>query len=495
MLQEIVGLRYEFIHRRGHYMMLHREEGLYAEELSEHQLRMLEANQIPRLLPLEVQEIDFRVHLLYNLTSKRMLSHVLKSEGFTKAQFFRLLYTITCAIDESGNYMLDEQQYVLRENFIFIGMDLSDIYLTYVPLRQMTEVIPIYRQIGGLVEQLGGRLKEGDQPAMRGLHECCNENFSLNSFKDKLLSLIGEAGSAATVIPFPKLSTSAKTKAEATGPTATSIINNVPEQPDRHISTQAASLPWKKTDLSDLNENNTLLLPEHWKLITLIMVVISLALLWSIYVERPSEASLHIAAGLSIWILDIWFTACYIGLPRIRPIAKKVQKPAEKFGHDDQDLSVPPASESVSQVQPANMQQYYENLHRHTTLLSSTKPDATVFLGAAVMNLKPIVAPVPQLDIVHNGEKVTIFLKDESIMIGRAEGEADVVLNEAGVSRLHAEVFLTEEGYAIKDIGSKNGTFLNGEQLVPYQAYKLGDQDTIRIVRVELVYKNPNITQ
>lgn len=133
MIQEIVGLRYEFVHRHGHYMMLYRDEGLQPEELSTHQLRMLESNAIPRLLPLEIQEIDFRIHLLYKLTSKRMLTHVLKVEGLTKMQLFKLLYTMVCTISDSGNYMLNEYNYVLKENFIFIGTDFTDIYLTYIP--------------------------------------------------------------------------------------------------------------------------------------------------------------------------------------------------------------------------------------------------------------------------------------------------------------------------------------------------------------------------
>lgn len=47
-------------------------------------------------------------------------------------------------------------------------------------------------------------------------------------------------------------------------------------------------------------------------------------------------------------------------------------------------------------------------------------------------------------------------------IIGR-EQDADVQISERQVSRQHAELKLTVEGYTIRDMGSKNGTFLNGE--------------------------------
>ncbi|MDM8527878.1 FHA domain-containing protein [Anaerolineales bacterium HSG24] len=49
-------------------------------------------------------------------------------------------------------------------------------------------------------------------------------------------------------------------------------------------------------------------------------------------------------------------------------------------------------------------------------------------------------------------------------IIGR-EPECDVPIIERQISRQHAEIALTVEGYQIRDLGSKNGTFLNGEAI------------------------------
>ena len=41
----------------------------------------------------------------------------------------------------------------------------------------------------------------------------------------------------------------------------------------------------------------------------------------------------------------------------------------------------------------------------------------------------------------------------------------DIVLDEPGVSRQHAGIRGDSEGYWIADLGSRNGTFVNGERV------------------------------
>lgn len=55
-------------------------------------------------------------------------------------------------------------------------------------------------------------------------------------------------------------------------------------------------------------------------------------------------------------------------------------------------------------------------------------------------------------------------LDREQLIIGRAL-DCDMVVADRQVSRYHARILRTDEGYLLEDLGSKNGTHLNGAKL------------------------------
>ncbi len=99
---------------------------------------------------------------------------------------------------------------------------------------------------------------------------------------------------------------------------------------------------------------------------------------------------------------------------------------------------------------------------------------------------------MPYLEVSRSGSGGSlerIDLSKPSFVIGRQGAEADWVIEEAGVSRLHAEFVKEPDGYAVKDLGSRNGTWLNGELLVPYQTHPLREGDIVKIISTEIIYK------
>jgi hypothetical protein len=58
--------------------------------------------------------------------------------------------------------------------------------------------------------------------------------------------------------------------------------------------------------------------------------------------------------------------------------------------------------------------------------------------------------------------------------------------SEKGVSRFHAQLDRYEQNIYITDLGSTNGTYLNGERLVKERGYMLRDGDEIRLAKLAL---------
>ena len=71
--------------------------------------------------------------------------------------------------------------------------------------------------------------------------------------------------------------------------------------------------------------------------------------------------------------------------------------------------------------------------------------------------------------------------------IGGEEGRADAVLRDEGVSCVHACLLQEDGEVMVMDEESENGTFCNGERLVPGQKKILRDGDILRFARLEYV--------
>jgi len=68
-------------------------------------------------------------------------------------------------------------------------------------------------------------------------------------------------------------------------------------------------------------------------------------------------------------------------------------------------------------------------------------------------------------------------ITSESTVIGRGQ-QADIQVIDEGISRRHAEIKHEGENILIRDLGSTNGTYCNGEKITEYQ---LSDGDKIQV--------------
>ncbi|MBN1890544.1 MAG: FHA domain-containing protein [Thermoflexales bacterium] len=151
-------------------------------------------------------------------------------------------------------------------------------------------------------------------------------------------------------------------------------------------------------------------------------------------------------------------------------------------------------------------------------------PDGTLFcsqcgalLSGDVLHTKPLVTPEkaapsaePRAPSVGSAEAeapsaLTILIKSsarqlsppsrDEYILGRADATRDIFPDidltpdggfEGGVSRRHARIYKQRGQLVVEDLGSANGTFLNGQRLTPYLPYPLCDKDEVQLGLVRL---------
>jgi hypothetical protein len=84
--------------------------------------------------------------------------------------------------------------------------------------------------------------------------------------------------------------------------------------------------------------------------------------------------------------------------------------------------------------------------------------------------------------VIEQGERAgqVLPMAQPALLIGRGK-DSDIVLLEQGVSREHARLQRGPQGWTLVDLGTTNGTFVNGKRLPAQDAFLLRPGDRITI--------------
>lgn len=110
----------------------------------------------------------------------------------------------------------------------------------------------------------------------------------------------------------------------------------------------------------------------------------------------------------------------------------------------------------------------------------SQKSHTAAFLQRNVTPGDPVVAgSVPSVVVLTGSRVGTVFpLKPKGSVLGRAE-DTDIVIDDDGISRVHAMIMIEDGRWVVRDLGSTNGTFV-GERRVGETPLMIHPGDRIR---------------
>jgi hypothetical protein len=431
MVNFLYGMNCELINNQAPCLVFSKNSVWAEVDLVEMEKKMLLNYPIPRLLPLRLNEMDLQITLSYSLGKKRTLSHLRQQQTLNEAECFQILFAIVTTILESKSHLLNEERYLVQESFIYIGIDYLDVNLIYLPIYVLADKPPLQTDLLKLTHDLltsPGIITSANAKQMILLLN--SASFQLNSFKELLFQAITELAS-------------------------------LPEAADFHHT--PAEEPWfpvpnQKKQLIKWRSHNPTLVT-----ITILIII----LIATLYITFPSIGMFNLSLGLSFLVINISF--------RLNQSIGKMDTGelpgSHTFGIPKQ-LSAP--------ILPDK--EYYSQLADQTTLLMPAieNSDATVLLPPPLKAF---------LELTQGDETELIKITNDTFIIGRSTEAAQFAINWVGLSRTHLEINRLGNEFVVKDLGSKNGSFLNDEAMVPHQSYPLKEGDCIRIVEKQFIYK------
>lgn len=537
---ELYDYHIDFVQTNGAYMKLRKSEthGFSKDDFQELQLKMIQSNTIPRLVPIRFEEKNGETSIFYRVEGLRRLRAIVKEKPMSMQDYYALFINIVQAIQDATNNMLDEDHYVLNEDFIYIGQNYHQVYLTYLPLKEISEKVNMHEKLKKLLLNLAGEVQgiHGGQFKMI-LSYIKDPGFSLQGLKKLLQDL-------QTVRPVDE--------AQGAYESSESGVVTTNEMEEVTITKKVKKLPP---------------LPRKMKIYTVLIGLLLIAASWKLS-EGSSSAMMIVSAVLSVIIIAGVVIYLFFWRPGVEPIItekevmvkrpkKQVDKKPQQTAANQQQASqtaseqhltlqdlqlemdavkqseepvtasaetqqAPAFSKRIEETTTANQQDgvheaaassvaVVDKPRTKNTAETAKKPAASFTGNTAVADLEEDVPKASglrdQTVLLDEGDLLGTTSKQvknyliaeadgkkneleaDNIIIGRSPKAAQLVDTGVGVSRSHVELVKLSDTYGVKDLGSKNGTFLNNKRLIPYKIHEMNHDDTVQIGKSIYTYK------
>jgi len=588
------GLTRDFVRNGGAFMVLEKADGLRMEELSRVQMGMLSSNQIPRLLPVHVREVDRNVTLQYDISGYKMLSQMLKSSKIKLRVLYGLLFQLADVFTECRQYMLEPRKLLIQEEYLFIkgSFEQGELGMVYVPIMDTVEADSTPQQFRELVIRLMAHVQElQGEGIQRVLQLCDNEHWDIRQLRELLLELYAdeqESGGNAAFLASrksdavgdrrgnPHSSITERDNTPATGDSwqyqySHSVPNASMEpqlnfrQPQKtnaseveDISVGSRTFPGRRSSgqsaldgssAMDKGLSNPYDSLEHVdgkmedksgsSKVTYIILgcMVAMALVWRfIYMEQPGQTQMILSTIISLGLIGVagwtWKRKGNLqnNAENKRSFSFNLGKKKGKQTEDEEELfqeswrwnsadkpgeRVNRTAESASEGGNAHFRFQNEHLtpehseppffqYKDETGASTSELIRHDAVAEATVNLQNLAGG--NGNVITGGPVIPSFylerrsgsgdqqermdVQGASFVIGRSVDMVQWVDTATGVSRAHVELSRNKSGYVIKDLGSVNGTILQGNILAPYKEYPLADGDTFTLAESVYTYRS-----
>lgn len=411
-------------------------------KLLNHQVEILCQNPNSSFVPFHVKRENENVFICYNITSKISLSQYIERKNLKKKELLDLLRNIVKNLMLHSNYLLDLSGFIIHSDFIFVNPATAEVLLLYVPVscsRNSKEILrSFFKDI--VVNSSSSDDDARDNYLQRILNYLKSDTFSLIEFN----RLIVDLRNSGELYEYEKREVDQETTAEMDTPCGRSF---------------------KEKAYTDAGKGKSIRSIILLQPLFLIAVVIA----YSLMAVRGTGDIISISAVVLI--------AAALDILAIKKIMDSQWKrvPVE----DAQLIAKDKAKGSTGCSDRIIRSRYKQAL----SLPDTVKANDTILISEAPKNC------YPYLESIGSNRVERIVINKNKFLIGRLGSMVDHIIQGNTIGKLHAEITVSEGLFYIKDLNSKNGTYVNGVRIPGNNEYEIKGNDIIRFSNYEYVFR------
>lgn len=410
--------------------------------LQKHQVEIICRNPNPLLVPFYTRRENGDISIFYNITSRVSLAQYLERKSPGREELMDIIRNIVRGLMLHCNYLLELSGFVLDSGFVFINPATAEVSILYIPVstdRNSTEAFKSFiRDL--VVNHSDIDETTRDNYVQRILGYLKSEVFSLQDF-GRLITELRHNGIDKAVVP------------------ETAALQEV-----KHPIWDRNAAPTEKHCPSPQIAPEG---KEIVKLLLLQLLIVLPALIACLFLVSKGTGDPATIAGIIIIAaaLDIFLTGRFFG---------KLPKQA-----DSVKIRVPVDSKSRLPAPAMPL----ESIADEAPQPEMVKACDTVMISEGHRSA------FPYLERADGKRYERVAINKSKFIIGRLEGMVDFTIPDNTIGKLHAKIVCREEGCFMKDLNSKNGTYINGERLTCNEEYEIRDNYRIRFSGHEYIFR------
>lgn len=447
------------------YMVLSHIEGEPCESYS---IKMLKAQTIDGILPLDIRVINNQKSLYYEISGKQLMLSLFDKVELSYSKVKDIILSIIDTIESAYEYLLSVDDFMLTEEYIFLDIDSAFPWLCYLPGYN----IDIKEQMGAFIEFLMDKVDYKDKEAVLLVYQlysvCKEEGYTFEHlqevvYKDKMLTknidkAIKESTFQVKVDNYSEMSVEE-------GPIIKKNMMDLPLMMEKlEGEEELVCYSYKTYILTALS-------------VIIGVFIIALASRLKIFYNQYGGRIDY----LKFFILIVMVVCGEAYVMRYLWDKKKmITKMVPKNQYVDPRISYELLPADKKEEENHGYKRNIEKFKEAEKVVKEEYNPTCLVDDFYSCDENQSFGLVP----IDSEEYSRIKIKEFPFFVGKGIDNVDYSLEKEVISRYHAKILKEEEKFFLVDLNSTNGSFINGEKLLAYKRCPLHVGDEIALANI-----------